>query len=103
MSLTIKNLKEVRGLLYPVRSKWYSIGIELEVAIEELDTIKKRYDDPGECLTDMLIVWLKSISPLPTWEALGDALKSGPINEKELGNQVSKSKEGDKVMRDHSC
>ena len=87
MPLSIEDLKEVRGLLYPVRRKWYSIGIELKIKIGELDTIKynHRFDsDPGDCLIELLKIWLKSINPPPTWKALGDALKEDTVDEAEL-------------------
>ena len=81
MRLTIDNLKDVRTLLYPVRRKWYDIGIELGLKVEELDNIQAADDDNGKCLTMMIKMWLRSINPLPTWKALGDALKAKPVDE----------------------
>ena len=75
MTLTKKNLKDVKKLLNEVRRKWYNIGIELGLDIDELDTIKKG-NDPDDCLVEMLKVWLRSIDPCPTWVALAEALKS---------------------------
>ena len=51
MELTIEDLREVRNLLCSksVRRKWYSIGIELNLKIGELDTIEERRSDPGDC------------------------------------------------------
>ena len=87
MRLTIDNLREVRARLYPVRRKWYNIGIELGLKADELDTISAKHSaDHGECLIEMIKLWLKSIDPIPTWTALGDALRSAPINEVELSN-----------------
>ena len=80
-------LKEARRLLYSVRIKWYSIGVELEIRTGELDTIRATYSDPGECLTEMLKIWLKSINPLPTWKALKDALAAKPVDEEALAEQ----------------
>ena len=87
MSLTIQSLREVRGLLYAVRRKWYSIGIELKLKIEDLNTIKTKSSDPGECLTEMVELWLKSINPRPTRKALSDALKADPVDEVDLSTQ----------------
>ena len=84
MALT---LKEVRRLLYPVRRKWYSIEVELEVKTGELDTIRATYSEPGDCLTEMLKIWLKSIDPPPTWKALKDALAAEPVDEEALAKQ----------------
>ena len=83
MRLTIDNLREVRACLFPVRRKWYKIGIELGLKVGELDTISASSADHDECLIAMIKVWLKSIDPIPTWTALGDALTSAPINEVE--------------------
>ena len=88
MILNLENLREVRALLYPVRSKWYDIGIELELKVEELDNIKAKFSQSeqrlSESLTEMIKLWLRSINPLPTWKALGDALKAGPVHEVAL-------------------
>jgi hypothetical protein len=84
MKLTINNLREVNACLYPVRRKWYKIGIELGLNVDELDTISANHRaDLDECLIEMIKVWLRSIDPRPTWTALGDALRSAPINEVE--------------------
>ena len=87
MPLTLKDIRDVRDLLYPVRRKWYSIGIELKLEIGELDTIKVIYSDPGDCLTELLKIWLKSINPPPTWWALGDALNTKAVDEVELATK----------------
>ena len=50
----------------------------------ELDAIKAAHSDLGDCLVEMIKLWLKSIDPPPTWEALGEALASKPIGEAEL-------------------
>ena len=88
MILNLENLREVRALLYPVRSKWYDIGIELGLKVGELDNIKAKFSQSEqrltESLTEMLKMWLRSINPLPTWKALGDALKAGPVTEVEI-------------------
>ena len=87
MRLTLDGLREVRGLLYPVRRKWYDIGIELGLKIGELDNIKAAYSDHGECLTEMLKLWLKSTNPPPTWKAVGKCLESAPVHEMELAKK----------------
>ena len=80
-------MREVRALLHEVRRKWYDIGIELGLKVEDLDNIQAADTDDGKCLINMLKVWLKSINPLPTWKALGDALKAGPVDEVGLAEE----------------
>ena len=87
MALTIDDLREVRALLYPVKRKWYDIGIELGLRVDELENIQAADADDGKCLTKMIFIWLKSINPLPTWKALGDALKAEPVHEMELAGK----------------
>ena len=84
--LTILDLKDVRTLLYEVRRKWYDIGIELEIPIGKLDTIKaKLLDDYGACLVEMIKEWLNS-GEAATWEALVEALRAKPVDEGKLAD-----------------
>ena len=87
MKLTLNDLREVRGLLYSVRRKWYDIGIELGLKVEELDNINASYSDQKECLREMLKMWLKSTNPIPTWTALGVALRAEPVGEVEIAEK----------------
>lgn len=83
--LTIEDLKSVRKLLYDARRKWYDIGIELEIPIETLDTIKSRarlQDDYKVCLVEMIKEWLNSEQA--TRKALAEALRAKPVNERKL-------------------
>lgn len=80
----MKDLKHVRALLFSIRHKWYDIGIELDLQVAELDIIRSKYDDPADCLLEMLKLWLKSINPLPIWNTLADALRADAVNEVAL-------------------
>lgn len=87
MELTIKDLRVVRGLLYRAREKWYDIGVELEIDVEELNIISSRFNDPAECLLHMLQLWLRSIDPLPTWNILAAALTAEAVHEIALAEE----------------
>ena len=82
------DVKEVREFLYEVRKKWYDIGIELDVPIEQLDIIKCQENEQGQgvCLRELLKVRLRFIEPV-TWKVVGDALKASAVNETELGEK----------------
>ena len=85
MTLSLKHLKTIRGLLYSIRWKWYDIGIELEVDVNLLDDIKSRcHGDASQCFLEVLKVWLKSA---PTWQALSDALTAEAVNEEALAEK----------------
>lgn len=85
MKLTITDLQEVRELLFSIRTKWYDIGVELKLDIEALENIKCQYDDRGDCLREMLKIWLKSVTP--TWKLLAAALGGKIINEQDLAKE----------------
>lgn len=87
MALTIKNLNEVWKLLFNIGEKWFYIGMELGINIEDLDLIRKKNDDPRMCLLEMLRIWLKSINPQPTWKILADVLRGKTINEVALAEE----------------
>lgn len=65
--------KNVRDFLYPIRHKWYNLGIELDIPADELDVIKSQNrDDYGECLRDMIAARIKFMDDPLTWKHLGD-------------------------------
>ena len=80
------DVKEVREFLFEVRKKWYDIGIELDVPIEQLDIIKCQESDQAVCLRELLKVRLRFIEPV-TWKVVGDALKASAVNEIQLGDR----------------
>ena len=92
MSLTIKDLKEVKGFLGEFESKWYEIGLELKVSQELLDAIRDQWgDNLAQCESEMLKPWLNSVDPLPTWKIIASALKNAAIagsNEEEEGKNT---------------
>ena len=83
------SLKSARSALFPVRAKWRNIGIELDIDIGTLDSIEKSFHfDHTECLSRMLESWLKQTDPPPSWDAIVEALESGPIGEGHLAEQI---------------
>lgn len=66
--------------LWPARSKWYLIGICLHIEVGTLEAIKRDYRDiSDDCLVALLTTWLRGTSPMPTWKALVDVLRSPPV------------------------
>ena len=65
-------LGELFSKLYPVRAKWYNLGLGLGISCNDLDAIKKDCkEDTGECLKEVLKLWLKSQHP-----GIADLIKS---------------------------
>lgn len=90
MTLTLGDVRFVRSLLFDICCKWYDIGVELEIAVAELDVIKMRCSgDPQDCLLEMIKLWLKSGEASLT--TLADALRSKAVNEAVLAETVMHS------------
>ena len=85
--MAITDLRTVRAAVWEARTKWMNIGIELNIIKTDLDAIKGA-GDPGDCLTEMLTLWLKQVDPLPTWSALIAALKQPPLGCQQLAEQI---------------
>ena len=90
--LTISDLKIVRAAVWEARTQWMNIGIELNLIKTDLDAIKVTIQggNPGDCLTEMLTLWLKQVNPSPTWRVLVTALKQPTVGLQHLGEQIEK-------------
>ena len=79
----------MRSEIFSVRDKWYDIGVELNIPYTTLNVIEK--DCPNncaDCLRKMLVAWLSSDSPPPSWSGLVEALSSEPVGEKRLAREI---------------
>ena len=88
MDLTLKDLGSVRKETFEARSKWYDVGLELGVPVDELDCIQ--CDHGGEakdCHLEMLKCWLKAADST-TWAALVEALGSDVVGENALARRL---------------
>ena len=70
-------LKDLMKELYTTSSdKWENIGIFLEIEQGKLDAIKAAENQvPQNCLREMLKIWLKRVSPPPSWSAIAEAIE----------------------------
>ena len=70
-------LKLVLKELYnKVSSKWENIGILLDIDDAPLSKIKAdNHGDSGDCLREMLRIWLKKVDPPPSWNDIIEALE----------------------------
>jgi hypothetical protein len=69
-------LKDLLKELYTKASgKWEDIGLLLGIQPGRLDAIKITGNHTAQCcLREMLKIWLKGISPPPSWAAIADAV-----------------------------
>ena len=82
------DLKTLRCELHPVSDKWYTLGVQLQVPDESLRCIEVENCEVTICLLEMLVTWLKSTNPPPTWNILTEALKSPPVGKKCLAQEL---------------
>ena len=87
-NLTIKDLNTIIKELWPARSKWKFIGLELCFEITDLQPIEMDKSSVDNCFIEMLTKWLNRGDPPATWSALVAALKVPTIDLQELAKQV---------------
>ena len=85
-----EDLPDLLSKLHECRTKWFDLGVALQgVSMGDLRAIKYQYRDPGECLREMLIMWLSRVHPQPTRRALATALHSRAVGERKIALLVS--------------
>ena len=71
--LCLGDLKWLVEELYPVQSKWYDLGLQLEIPPGSLDAIKKDNPETSTAFREMLKQWLTGKEP--SLEKLSEALQ----------------------------
>ena len=85
--------------VFSVASKWYNLGLALELDPNELDRIKtKQQDSPTECLREMLRHWLSKCFQSPTREKLIAALCKRTVGYEELANDLEEKYRSGKIQ-----
>ena len=71
--------------------KWEDIGILLDIEEGQLNKVKSDNDagNGGDCLREMLKIWLKKIDPKPSWSSMAKALKV--LGEQSLAERIRKT------------
>ena len=91
MSLVQKErpkLSDLQETLYPIRSKWYQFGVQLQVPTDTLNSIQQSAADMN--LLQMLSEWEKQMESQGgvTWVAVVEALRRQSIGENQLARRV---------------
>ena len=77
--------------LHDVKTKWYSIGIQLQVPESKLDEIENAArEDLERAFRRMIQEWLKQINPEPTWTDIVKVLRCRSINEQRLAKNLER-------------
>ena len=73
--------------LLPKAARWNSIGIQLGLSPDELDTIRADSNDVQECLRKVLQKWYDR-TPHPTWGQVITALRAPLLEEMKLAKEL---------------
>ena len=73
--LHIEDMSIVLPYLYPLKSKWKTLGIFLCVQYNCLDEVEADKHTCDERVMELVALWLRQITPPPTWQALADAVE----------------------------
>ena len=68
--------------------KWFSIGLELDVAEYRLKIIETDRQGVEERMRTMLDHWLNNAYTVPSWKVLVDALKAPTVGENRLAKEL---------------
>ena len=74
-----KDISSVQTRLWPARHKWRRIGMAVEIDPTTLEVIQMDNRRTDDCFTEVLMKWLRSNKPLPSWKNLMTALQSVEI------------------------
>lgn len=85
-------LRDLQETLYPMRSKWYQFGVQLDVPTDTLDTISSSSGNFDDKLLQMLKEWVKQMESQGgvTWEAVVEVLRRRSIAENQLARNVAR-------------
>ena len=78
--LKIDNIREVLDSFWNFRARWKMIGIELGIDLGTLDSIRTNNREVEDCVTEMIIAWLRGNNPRPTRSAMAAVLLSECVN-----------------------
>ena len=72
--------------LLDVQTKWYNLGLQLNLTVSTQDRIKTEFSDPREQLLEMLKTWLSA--GYQSWKTLTNALRSRNVGESQLADDL---------------
>ena len=82
-------MKELQNDLAPIAHKWYNIGLQLGIAVHDLDKVNREGSDSQRLLNDMLLLWLSNNGGAKKSDLVA-MLKSKTIGEAKLARTLLK-------------
>ena len=70
-----------------MRTKWYNLGLLLNLTVSTQDRIKTQFTDPRDQLLEMLKTWLTTGYNY-SWKTLTDALRNRNVGESQLADDL---------------
>ena len=78
-------------MIMKVVTKWYSLGIQLGLPPELLNTIEQNYSkDSQRCCEQVFKDWLVRPELDPSWSVLIEALESDAVSQKRVACELKK-------------
>ena len=75
------DLKTVLNFVWGAKEKWFNLGVQLNIGMEELQRINQKFcPESGSCLREMVLTWLNMTDPAPSWEVLATALEGYSVD-----------------------
>ena len=100
--VTLRDLASVRRETFEASSKWYDVGLELGVPVDELDRIQCDHGlESNVCHREMLKCWLKE-SDSTSWTTLIEALRSVVVGENSLAQKLEDKHCPSAIKSEHS-
>ena len=82
------DLWRVQDTVWDARSKWYNLGLGLDITPATLDSIEvANQQNPDRCFRAMLTKWLRE-HQRPTWSTLAEALRSPSVELTHLAEEI---------------
>ncbi len=85
--LSDKNLTEVYESVLNVATKWYDLGLSLQISVDKLKGIKSHCSDDQSCLREMLTHWLQT-SRSCTWIDIYNGLTSDAVQRMDIARSI---------------
>ena len=80
--------KDAVEVLMPINSKWYIIGVALEVSSADLDNLKDSNNPVKVNLAKMIDKWLDTHGKEATWEVLLKAVEGKIVGSQQTGQKI---------------
>ena len=93
VTLSTGDLATVVNELQEVRDIWFSVGVQLNMPLADLRSIRADFKDKSsDCLLETLSVWLTRTDPSPpSWERVVDALSSPAIDRPTVAERIRRT------------